>query len=30
VVLDQSHASIAEAIRRAFAESPAKKKTPTF
>lgn len=30
VILDQSHASIAEAIRRAFAESPAKKTTPTF
>lgn len=30
VVLDQSHASIAEAIRRAFAESPAKKTAPTF
>jgi FKBP-type peptidyl-prolyl cis-trans isomerase len=30
VVLDQSHASIAEAIRRAFAESHQKKAAPTF
>jgi len=30
VVLDQSHASIAEAIRRAFAESPQKKAAPKF
>jgi DNA repair protein RadA/Sms len=30
VVLDQSHASIAEAIRRAFAESPRKKAAPKF
>jgi DNA repair protein RadA/Sms len=30
VVLDQSHASIAEAIRRAFAESPKKKAAPKF
>jgi DNA repair protein RadA/Sms len=30
LVLDQSHASIAEAIRRAFAESPAKKTAPAF
>ena len=30
VVLEQSHASIAEAIRRAFAESPQKKAAPKF
>jgi DNA repair protein RadA/Sms len=30
VLLDQSHTSIAEAIKRAFAESPAKKTKPAF
>jgi DNA repair protein RadA/Sms len=30
LVLDQPHASIAEAIRRAFSESPAKKTAPAF